>query len=100
MPIITAVPAQSTHPEIPFDKLGVHLNIAPIWSEKSVSGSCSIRVVPYRELPDGTIERREDLARMLSIADIFAESATDPDFGAAMAQVWTGIQQYIVAKSL
>lgn len=100
MPIITAAPEQITNPDIPFDKLGVHLSIAPIWQDKDVSGACSIRVVPYRKLPDGTVERREDKARMYSVADIFDESVKDPAFGAAMQKVWTGVQEYIVAKGL
>lgn len=100
MPIITVAPDTITHPEIPFGKLGVHLSIAPIWKTNDVSGTCSIRVIPYRTLPDGTVERREDLARMYSVADIFEESVTDPAFSAAMQKVWAGIQDYIVAKGL
>lgn len=100
MPIVTSNPATLTYPEIPFDRLGVHLSIAPTWQPKDVSGTLSLYVIPYRQLPDGTVEKRDDLARSLSVGDIFEESARNPAFAQAMQTVWGAVQTYILAAGL
>ena len=100
MPITTSTPVAIINPEIPYDRLGIQLAIAPIFKESDVEGTMALRVIPYRVLVDGKIDKREDLAKSISVADIFTESQTDPAFASAMAQIWTAIQGYIIAKGL
>lgn len=100
MPITTTNPVVLAYPDIPFDRLGVHLSISPVWGEKSVSGTMGLQVIPYRQLPDGTVEKREDLARSVGIGDIFAEAEHNPAFAEAMQTVWAAVQGYITAQEL
>lgn len=95
MPILTTKPEQVTDANIPYDRLGIHLSIGPIWDETDVRGSMALRCVPYRVRSDGTVERREDLARGMSVSDIFEEAAQDPAFGLAFSTIFGAIQQYI-----
>lgn len=100
MPILSAVPTAIESPEISYDRLGVQLAVSPIWQEKDVRGTLALRVIPYRVLPDGRVDKREDLARSVSIGDIFEEATKDPSFATAMDQVWTALQAYILAKGV
>lgn len=100
MPITTTNPVVVDHPDIPFDRLGVHLAISPTWGRADVGGSMSLRLVPYRQLPDGTVEKREDLARNMAVGDIFAEAQANPVFAQAFGQMWGALQGYITAAGL
>ncbi len=100
MSIVTSVPVEIVNPDIPYDKLGIYMSISPVWGEKSIGGVASLRVVPFRVLPDGTIDKREDKARDLVIDNVFEEYAKDPVFAETMNQIWKGLQEYITHKQL
>ena len=100
MPIVTSKPLELAHPDIPYSKLGVSLSVSPVWHENDVEAAVSITAVPYRILPDGSIDKRPDLTWGFSTGQAFADAQTDPDLAAAAGGLMALIQQFVAAKGV
>lgn len=98
MPILTAAPLAIEHPEIPFDRLGVSLAISPIWKPDDVEAAVSITAVPYRVLPDGSIDKLESAAWGYNCGQVFSDAENDPALADAAAALMTAIQTFLAAK--
>lgn len=98
MPITTSAPKTVTHPDIPFDCLGVSLAISPVWQPTDVEAAVSIRAVPYRVLPDGSIDKDENAAWTFNTGSAFADAQNDPALAVAAGTLMTVIQNFLTAK--
>ena len=98
MPIVSTNPTAPSHPEIAYDRLGVSLAVSPIWQASDVEAAVSITAIPYRVLPDGSIDKRPDLQWTFSTGQAFADSANDPALAAAATSLMTAIQTFLAAK--
>lgn len=96
---IAITPKDSPHPEIPYDKALVYLNISPIVSGDQVEAAVNIRVVPYRII-DGQVDTLESAAYNESIAGAFAKAQTDPALAAAEAAIFPALQAFITARQV
>ena len=98
MPILTSTPKAITHPEIPYDRLGVTLAISPIWKPNDVEAAVSITATPYRVLPDGSIDKLEKAAWGYNNGQVFADSLSDPVLAEAASALMTAVQNFLSAK--
>lgn len=98
MAIISTTPKTFTHPDIPFDRLGVSLAISPVWQPTDVEAAMSIRAVPYRVLPDGSIDKDENSAWTFSTGSAFADAQNDSALAVASSTLMTAIQDFLTAK--
>ena len=98
MPILTSAPKAITHPEIPYDRLGVSLAISPIWKPNDVEAAVSITAVPYRVLPDGSIDKMDAAAWSYNNGQVFADSLSDPALAEAASALMTAVQTFLSAK--
>ena len=98
MPILTTTPKSVSNPEIPFDRLGVSLAISPIWRPTDVEAAVSIMAVPYRHLPDGSIEKLESADWTYNNGQVFSDSLSDPALDEAATALMTAIQNFLQAK--
>lgn len=98
MPILTSTPKAISNPEIPYDRLGVSLAISPIWKPNDVEAAVSITAIPYRVLPDGSIDKLEAAAWSYNNGQVFANSLTDPALAAAASALMTAVQNFLAAK--
>ena len=98
MPILTTTPKAITFPEIPYDRLGVSLAISPIWKPNDVEAGVSIMAIPYRVLPDGSIDRLDAAAWSYNNGQVFADSLTDPALAAAAGAMMDAVQAFLAAK--
>lgn len=98
MPILTTTPKAIDHPEIPFDRLGVSLAISPIWKPDDVEAAVSITAIPYRVLPDGSIDKLEKAAWSYNNGQVFADAAHDPVLADAVSTMMVAIQAFLAAK--
>lgn len=97
---ITITPKAEQHPDIPYDKALVSLAISPIVQGTNVEAAMALRVVPYRELPDGTIDTNEALAYNEAIGNVFERSRSDPALAAAAGVVFDAVQQFLTARGV
>jgi hypothetical protein len=98
MPILTSTPKVIDSPEIPYDRLGVSLAISPIWKQNDVEAAVSITAVPYRVLPDGSIDKLESGAWSYNCGQVFAASENDPALAEAATALMTAVQNFLAAK--
>lgn len=97
---ITIQPKTEAYPDIPYDKALVSLAISPIVNGSAVEAALSLRVVPYRVLPDDTIDTNEALAYNEAIGNVFERSRSDPALAAAAGVVFDAVQQFLTARGV
>lgn len=97
MPLIIT-PKPLSHPEIPYDRVMVSLSISPIVRGTDIDAAMSMTATPYRTLPDGEIETREDLRQYFNSGQVFVDAQSDPALAVAATAVWDAIQTFLVAK--
>lgn len=100
MPIITNNTESVKEPELEYNRLGIYLAVSPVWKEDDVSGSVSLRLVPYRKLSDNTIEKLETKTRDVFVADVSQKAVEDPEFATAFNTILEALQTYITTKGL
>ena len=100
MPITTTVPRELEYPEIPFDKYLVYLSLSPVFLPDTIEGFMSLRLVPYRILPSGVIDKLEDDAYEESITRVWEKASTDPIFAKAMSMLMSMIARRIGSKCI
>lgn len=99
MPITASIPIEYNGEQYPY--YGVNLAISPKWDSNDVGGTVALRLTPYRILPDGTIERLDDLPKAVVYLDVFVEiNAGDTELGTAVNTIMGSIQQFIIDKGL
>lgn len=99
MPITASIPIEYNGEQYPY--YGVNLAISPKWDPTEVGGTVAMRLTPYRILPDGTIEKLDDLAKAVVYLDVFTEiNAGDTQLGMAVNLIMGSIQQFILDKGL
>jgi len=83
-------------PDVPFDKGLVYLNLSPIVRGKEDPiYAMNIRVVPYRILPDGSVEQNDQQGYSESIGDTSEQGKTDPYIAKAVAILLDAIQGFM-----
>lgn len=102
MAILLNTPQPLTHPEVPFDRVAVTLQIAPIFREKQVGASCVLLAQAYRQLPDGRVDKGPILLRE-TIGDVFTQAQLrakggDTSLAVAVEAINAAIQQYVAAR--
>ena len=102
------MPIQSTQPVIingiEFPYLTVNLAISPLIKPNDIGGSIALKLTPYREKTleeGGGYEFLDDQPKQVVYLDVF-ESITqgDTSLAKAVTTIMTGIQQFIIDKSL
>ena len=102
MAILLNTPKALTHPELPFDRVAVTLQVTPVFRAKEVGASCLILAQAYRQLPDGTVDKGPILLRE-TIGDVFTQALQrakngDPSLAVAVEAINAAIQQYVAAR--
>lgn len=97
---ITITPKTEQYPDLPYDKALVSLSIAPVVQGNNVEAALSLRVVPYRELPDGTIDTAESLAYTEAVGNVFERAQSDPALAAAAGAIYPAIQAFLTARGV
>lgn len=95
-----AKPKQLAHPEIPYDQVAIQLNMSPVFKADDYVTAVNMRVIPYRALPDGTLDKSEALAVSFTSADVAADAASDPAMATAIAKIGAALQEWVEAKEL
>lgn len=98
MPILATSPSTVVHPEIPYDKYLVELTLAPVVIANNIEGAMSLKLTPYRYLPDGTLDTNQAGVRYEGCGACYAQAETDPALAAAMAAILPAIQAFITAR--
>ncbi len=100
MAITTNQPVEIQFPEIPFDKLAISLAISPLFEPTRIGASVAMQCIPYRILPDGTVEAKREAARSIAIGDAFVEAQNDPALAVAVQTIYGALGQFVAAKNL
>ncbi len=98
MPLVISVPISIPNADIPYANVAASLVISPTFTDGIVSAAVVFQIVPYRTLPDGSIDSRPDLGKTYSYADVFTSAATDPAIATAAGKIMAAIQEFILAK--
>lgn len=102
MAILLNTPQPLVHPEVPFDRVAVTLQVTPSIRDREVSASCIVSAQAYRQLPDGTVDKGPILLRE-TIGDVFAEAQRraqggDSSLAAVVEAINAALQQYVAAR--
>jgi len=96
------MPIQSTSPivvdGIEYPYYTVNLAISPLVKETEVGASVAMRLTPYRETPEGTIDTLKDHDRPVVYLDVFASE--DLPAETAAYNILGIIQEFVTAKGL
>jgi hypothetical protein len=108
MAIELQTPIGVNHPEIPYTQVAVSFSTAPLWitdpETKSIigmEGAASLKLVPYRTLPGGALDKlSDDDPRCLAFSSgqIFADAAQDPAMAAFVTGFLALVDAYKTAK--
>ena len=93
-------PKTIKYPDIPFDKVAIQLSIAPIFGTVDYKIAVNVRAIPYRKLPDGTIEKNESLAETFVTGDADADAKNDPALETAMSKIGAALQEWVLRKGV
>ena len=100
MPIYTTNDIPINHPEIKYDKYLINFTAYPVVSGNNIEAGMTLTMTPYRELPDGTLDVKEDAKRVHSNSACFATAETDPVMATALNDIFFALGTYIAAKGL
>lgn len=101
MPITITQAVTLPFPEIPYDKVLISFACSNrVEADNSIEASMSATLIPYRVLPDGTVDQRPDKAITRSYGSVFAEAATNPVIAQAMGGLVAIFQAFIVAEGI
>jgi hypothetical protein len=96
------MPIQSTNPIIvdgvEYPYYTVNLSISPLVRETEVGASVAMRLTPYRETQEGTLDVLQGHDRPVVYLDVFASE--DMPAENAAYQILATIQQYVTEKGL
>jgi hypothetical protein len=89
------------HPEIPYDKYLVYMSVSPIvnYENTDVEAALSLRLVPYRILPNGQIDKNEAAAYNESCGNVFEKSQEDAVLGQAAMALMSLIQDFVDGRN-
>lgn len=93
-------PRTLAHPEITFDKTLISLAISPVIVDNHVDAAMSMRCVPYRVLPDDTIDAAENMAQTINVGAVFEQAKSDPALAKAASRIWDALQDYLTETDL
>lgn len=99
MPLQIA-PRTLAHPEIAFDKTLISLAISPVIVDNHVEAAMSMRCVPYRVLPDDTIDAAENMAQTVNVGAVFEQAKSDPALAKAASRIWDALQDYLTETAI
>lgn len=99
MPLVIT-PRQIAHPEIAFDKTLISLAISPVIVDNHIDAAMSMRCVPYRIMPDDTIDAAENMAQTINIGAVFEQAKTDPALAKAASRIWDALQDYLTESAI
>jgi len=100
MAITTQNVVQVSYPEIPYDKLAISLAVSPIFQANKIAAAVAMSCTPFRQLPDGTLEKLDSAMRTVAIADAFKDSENDPVLAECVNKIFGALQEYISAKGI
>jgi hypothetical protein len=98
MPLISSQPTIFEGNEYPY--FGINLSISSLWQPTDVGGSVALRLIPYRTLEDGTIEKLDDQPKSAVYFDVFQEAQNDPALAEIVTTIMGALQQFITDKNL
>lgn len=99
MPLVIT-PRQIAHPEIAFYKTLIYMSISPVVVDNHIEAAMSMRCVPYRILPDDTIDAAENMAKTVNVGAVFEQAKSDPALAKAASRIWDALQDYLTETDI
>lgn len=93
-------PRTIAHPEIAFDKTLISLAISPVIVNNNIEAAMSMRCVPYRILPDDTIDVAENMAQTINIGAVFEQAKSDPALAKAVSRILDTLQDFLTETAI
>lgn len=85
--------------DVEYPYYAVSLSMSPLW-KPGLGASVAIRLIPFRELEDGTYQSLPNQAKAISLLDIFATAQGDPHFEDAIQGIMKTLQDLVDNKEL